>query len=457
MARALGDEAPRPTRKLLGLEWPERMTIPERRSLLAGGLGWMLDAMDVMLYSLVLSHLMRDLGMGKGTAGLLNSLTLAASALGGVFFGFLADRVGRTRALMASILVYSIASGACGLSDTIVQLAIFRFILGLGMGGEWTTGAALIAETWPPEHRGKALGLMQSTWAIGEMIAAGVVALILPRFGWRAVFFFGVLPALLVFWIRRDVPESRIWSEQRDRGRSGSLRVLWRPDIRRNGLIATAMNACGMFGYWGLFTWIPAYLSLPIEQGGRGLGLMKTTTWLLLMGVGKWFGYTLFGFAADTVGRRRSYVVYLVAAAVLVPVYGMTASPTWLLVLGPLVGFFGTGFFSGFSAIASELFPTEVRATAMGLSYNVGRGFSAVAPAVIGLLANRFGLGSAFFLLAGAFFAGALLALALPETKGRHLDDDLTTPPTESGADAGQSVERPGRTEIRPRPIRSGR
>jgi MFS family permease len=412
----------RGTRRILGLEWPDHVTQAERRSLIAGGLGWMLDAMDVMLYSMVLSHLMRDLGMGKGTAGLLNSLTLLASAIGGLFFGFLADRVGRTRSLMLSILVYSIASGACGLSSTIQQLAILRFILGLGMGGEWTTGAALIAETWPAEHRGKALGLMQSTWAIGEMIAAGVVALFLPRFGWRAVFFVGVLPALIVFWIRRDVPESPIWLGQRETGKAGSLRLLWRKDLRRNGLLATAMNACGMFGYWGLFTWIPAYLSLPPEQGGRGLDLMKTTTWLVIMGIGKWLGYALFGFFADSAGRRRAYVTYLLIATALVPLYGIATTPLWLLVLGPFVAFFGTGFFSGFSALASELFPTEIRATAMGLSYNIGRGLSAAAPAIVGLLANRFGLGSAFFLQAAAFFAAALLAMALPETKGRQLE-----------------------------------
>jgi MFS family permease len=414
--------APGPNRRLLGLEWPRHVTPAERKSLIAGGLGWMLDAMDVMLYSMVLTHLMRDLEMGKTTAGLLNSLTLLASAVGGLLFGFLADRVGRTRALMLSILIYSLASGACGLSNSIVQLAIFRFILGLGMGGEWTTGAALIAETWPPEHRGKALGLMQSTWAIGEMIAAGVVALVLPSFGWRAVFFVGVLPALVVFWIRTGVPESAIWLRQQSAGTKGSLRVLWRKDLRWNGILATAMNACGMFGYWGLFTWIPAYLSLPIAEGGRGLGLMKTTTWLLVMGAGKWLGYTLFGFFADSVGRRLSYVTYLLVAAALVPLYGMAHTPFWLLVLGPFVAFFGTGFFSGFSALASELFPTEIRATAMGLSYNLGRGFSAAAPAVVGLLASHFGLGSAFFLQAAAFFVAAMLALALPETKGRSLE-----------------------------------
>ena len=164
------------------MEWPRDVTPAERSSLVAGGLGWMLDAMDVMLYSLVVAHLMSDLGMAKGTAGALNSLTLLASALGGVAFGFVADRVGRTRALMVSILVYSLASGACGLSRTVFELAACRLVLGLGMGGEWTTGAALIAETWRPEHRGKALGLMQSTWAIGEMLAVGVVALVLPRF-----------------------------------------------------------------------------------------------------------------------------------------------------------------------------------------------------------------------------------------------------------------------------------
>jgi len=412
----------RPTRRILGFEWPAHVTPAERSSLVAGGLGWMLDAMDVMLYSLVLSHLMLDLEMGKGTAGLLNSLTLLASALGGLVFGFVADRVGRTRALMVSILVYSLSSGACGLSDTIGQLAVFRFILGLGMGGEWTTGAALIAETWPAEHRGKALGLMQSSWAIGEMVAAGVVALVLPAYGWRAVFFVGVLPALVVFWIRRDVPESEIWLARREATSASSLKILWRPDLRRNGLLATAMNACGMFGYWGLFTWIPAYLSLPVEQGGRGLDLMKTTAWLLIMGIGKWLGYALFGFFGDSVGRRRSYVTYLLVAAALVPLYGIARTPATLLVLGPLVAFFGTGFFSGFSAIAAELFPTEVRATAMGLSYNIGRGLSAAAPAIVGLLANRFGLGSAFFLQAAAFFAAAVLALALPETKGRRLD-----------------------------------
>jgi MFS family permease len=390
--------------------------------LIAGSLGWMLDAMDVMLYSFVLTYLMREFSMNKSTGGFLITVTLVASAIGGLLFGVIADRIGRTRALMAAILVYSIATAACGLSRTITELAVFRFVLGLGMGGEWTTAAALIAETWRAEHRGKALGLMQSSYAIGEAIAAGVVLLVLPHYGWRAVFFVGALPALLVFWIQRSVPEPVIWTQRAKSDRAYPFRKMFQKDVLRNGLLATTMNACGMFGYWGLFTWIPSYLSLPVSQGGRGLSLVTGTSFYLVLALGKWLGYASFGFFADTFGRRKPYFTYLLIAAILVPLYGTVHGSLPLLLLGPFVAFFGTGFFSGYAAIASELFPGEIRATAMGLSYNIGRGLSAIAPFTVGAIASsRFGFGSAFLLLAGAFLAAALLALLLPETRGRQL------------------------------------
>ena len=417
--------AERPTRRILGLEWPREVSAAERNSLLAGGVGWMLDSFDVTLYAMVLASLMRDLRIGKEAGGLLGSLTLLASAAGGVIFGFVADRIGRTRSLSASIVIYSVATAACGFASSVAVLAIFRVILGLGMGGEWTAGAALVAETWPAEHRGKALGLMQSTWAIGGMLAAGVAWAILPRWGWRGVFFVGVLPALVALWIQRRVPEPEIWrgrADSRTQERRVPLGELWRKDIRWNGLIATAMNAFSMIGYWGLFTWIPAYFSLPVAQGGRGLSVSKTYSWLLIIGVGQWLGYVTFGFVADVWGRRRTYFGYLLVAALLAPVYGLVRSPLWLLALGPLVAFFGTGYFSGFGAIASELFPTEIRATAMGLSYNIGRGISAAAPLAIGALAVHFGLGHSFLMLGGAFLIAALLTLALPETKGKQLE-----------------------------------
>jgi len=410
-----------PTAGLRLFNWPRDTTAAERQTLVAGGLGWMLDAMDVMLYSLVLAFLMREFAMDTRTAGFLNSLTLLASAIGGLLFGWIADRLGRTRALMASIALYSVASAACGFSHSIPELAAFRFLLGLGMGGEWTAAAALIAETWRPEHRGKALGLMQSSYAIGEAIAALVVAVVLPHLGWRAVFFVGVLPALLVFWIRRTVPEPTVWKNRAETDRAGFFRLLRDKGVFRLGLLATAMNAFGMFGYWGLFTWIPAYLSLPISQGGRGLSLVKTTTFFLALCLGKWLGYAMFGFFADAFGRRKPYFIYLLIAAVLTPIYGSAKSGFWLLLLGPFVAFFGTGFFSGYAAIASEIFPGEIRAAAMGLSYNIGRGLSAAAPFAVGALALHYGIGPAFSLLAAAFFVAAILALLLPETLGRAL------------------------------------
>src|SRR6266446_9748858 len=194
-----------------------QITSAQRRTLLAAALGWMLDAFDTMLYALVLAHVMRDLGMSKGTAGLLNSLTLLASGIGGVAFGFIADRIGRKRALMLSILTYSVCSFASGLATSILVLAAFRFILGLGMGGEWNTGATLVAETWPAELRAKAISIVQSSWAIGYALAALVAGVVLHYANWRIVFFIGVLPALITFWIQSRVPESALWEQHRSR------------------------------------------------------------------------------------------------------------------------------------------------------------------------------------------------------------------------------------------------
>src|ERR1700674_5533352 len=192
----------------------------QRRTLLAAAMGWALDAFDAMLYSLGLTQLMRDFGMSKTTSGLLGTLTLLASGIGGVAFGFLADRVGRKRALMLSILTYSICSFASGLATSIAMLAAFRFILGLGMGGEWNTGATLVAETWPTELRAKAISIVQSSWAIGYALAALVSGIVLHYADWRMAFFVGILPALVVLWIRRGVPESEMWRERQQTGRT---------------------------------------------------------------------------------------------------------------------------------------------------------------------------------------------------------------------------------------------
>jgi len=395
----------------------------ERRALLASLLGWMLDGMDVTLYAMVIAELMRSLSLTGGQAGLLASVTLVASALGGVLFGVLADRVGRRAALMVSILVYSVFTAACGLSRGVVELAVFRFLLGLGMGGEWATGAALVAETWRPEHRGKALGLMQSGFAIGYALAAMISALVLPRWGWRAVFFVGILPALLTLWIRRSVDESPLWMAKR---RAGRLVAPSAPQSRLGSygrllLFTLLINTAALFGWWGLFTWIPSYLALPATQGGRALALTTSSLWIVVMQLGMWLGYVTFGFMSDRLGRKKTYMGYLLLAAFLVPLYARAESALSLLFLGPLVAFFGTGHFTGFGIITAELFPTSIRATAMGLAYNFGRILSAAAPWLMGVAAEQGGINSAFWICALAYLLAGLLATLLPETRGRHI------------------------------------
>src|SRR5437588_1742647 len=408
----------------------------QRRTLVAAALGWMLDAFDAMLYALVLAHVMRDLHMTKATSGLLYTLMLLASGIGGVLFGFIADRIGRKRALMLSILTYSVCSFASGLSTSVLMLAIFRFILGLGMGGEWNTGATLVAETWPTELRAKAISIVQSSWAIGYAFAALVAGVVLHYADWRMVFFVGVLPALVVLWIQKGVPESEMWQEHHRLAQDSqkvataqhkyehdSFVRIFQPPYVKSTFALLFLNFFGMFAWWGLFTWVPPYLSLPVEQGGRGFPAGLTTTMLVALNLtGMLPGYASFGWVADKLGRRNSFVLYTLLAACLVPLYAHASDPKMLLLLGTPVAFFGTGFFSGSGISGSELFPTRVRARALGFTYNGARTLSSIAPAVIGYVGQRRGLGWAFYLCAASFFLAMLTATQLPETKGKILE-----------------------------------
>lgn len=409
----------------------------QRRTLLAAAMGWALDAFDAMLYSLVLALLMRDLGMTKTVAGTLGTLTLLASGIGGVLFGFLADSIGRKQALMASILTYSVCSFASGLTTSIAMLAVTRFVLGLGMGGEWNTGATLVAESWPTEFRAKAISIVQSSWALGFAAAALVAGPVARYFGWRAVFFVGILPAVITLWIQRRVPESEMWrerqgAESRETGAAGTdvtsyvstrFSVIFRAPYARHTFALLLFNFFGLFAWWGLFTWLPPYLSLPLEQGGRGFGVMGMTTLMVVLNLcGMFPGYVSFGWVADHLGRRRACFVYTLATSLLIPLYASARSPGLLLVLGTLVAFFGTGIFSGSGIMGSEIFPTGVRARALGFTYNGARALSSVAPLVIGRVGQTKGLSWAFYLCAAGYLLAALMTTQLPETKGKRLE-----------------------------------
>ncbi|HEX4227197.1 MAG TPA: MFS transporter [Bryobacteraceae bacterium] len=402
------------------LRW-RNTTVAQRRTVLAAGLGWMLDAFDVMLYSIVLVTLMREFGMDKRTAGLLNTLTLMASAIGSFFFGLLADRLGRRRMLSASILTYSLFTFACGFSTSVTMLAVFRFLLGLGMGGEWNTGATLVAETWPSAWRGRAMAIVQSSWAIGYALAAIVAGIVLSHASWRWVFFVGVFPAIITFWIQHDVPEPELWRRQREIKEPVNTRPLWRRSVR-SLLALLSMNTFGMFAWWGLFTWIPAYLVLPASKGGRDFSELGFTTFLIILNLcGMFPGYLLFGVMADKMGRKPTIILYLALAALSVPAFALARSPNVILLTASITAFFGTGFFTGSGVLGSELFPTPIRATALGISYNVGRGISAFAPFIIGAIGESHGLGWGFAACGAAFGFAMVSAFFLRETVGAEL------------------------------------
>jgi MFS family permease len=404
--------------------WYRGTTSDQRRTFIAAGLGWMLDSMDVMIYAVVLSYVMADLGMSKEVAGLLGSVGLLSSAVGGIAFGYLADRIGRVRALTLSILMYAGFTAACGFAQNVTQLAIFRVLVGLGMGGEWATGAALVAETWPARHRGKVLGLVQSFWAIGQALAAVIAGFVVPIWGWRAVFWIGFLPALFTFWIRRSVPEPAIWRQSRaNPQKSGvSYRSLFKGKLGRLTLALTLMQAGTMFAWWGFNTWIPAYLTLPVDQGGVGLTAGTMARFLVVMQVGMFLGYVSYGFISDRFGRKKTYVGYLITAACLLPLYGVIENTTLLLLIGPVIAFFATGYFSGMGPVTAEIYPTPIRASAQGFIYNVGRGGGAIAPLAVGTMATTSGFGLAFAITGIAFAFSAIMWIFIPETKGRELE-----------------------------------
>lgn len=410
----------------VGVPWYREINSKQWYALFAGQMGWALDAFDVMLYSFCLTTIMKEWGNSPASAGFMVTVTLFASSLGGILFGALADKIGRKRSLMLTVLLFSICSGLSGLAQNLTQLAIARTVLGLGMGGEWASGALLVSETWPPQHRGKAVGIMQSGWAIGYILAALAAALVLPVLGWRAMFFLGILPALFTLWIRTKVDEPEIWvkaskeNAAKQKSDFGFFQIFG-PDLLRFTLLSTLTSAFVMFAYWGLFTWMPGFLAMPLEKGGAGLGIAKAPIWIIPMMVGAFFGYISFGFIADKLGRRPTFAAYLTISAVLVWVFGNTRDPTMLMVLGPFIGFFGSGYFSAFGAFISELFPTRARGSAVGFCYNTGRMLSALAPTVIGALSVKYGLGGALTFLAIAFVGGAASIYLLPETRGREL------------------------------------
>ncbi|MBS1876270.1 MAG: MFS transporter [Acidobacteria bacterium] len=398
----------------------------EWKTLFAAQLGWMLDGMDVMLYAFALTTVQKEFGLSSAAAGSVASYALITSAVGGALAGYFADRYGRARVLVWSILTYSVFTGLTATAGSLWELALWRGLVGIGLGAEWSAGTVLVSETWPAKYRGRAIGFVQGGWAIGYSLAAALAAAILPHYGWRYLFAIGTLPALLAIWVQRHVEEPEVWRRSRETapalGLGEALRTLVRPPLVRRVATVTTICSFVLFAYWGLFTWTPAYLASPVEKGGAGLGIVKSLGWVLAVQAGSFLGYMFCGWVSDRLGRRPAFMFFTLSAAALIPFYARPhADVRVLLVLGPLIGFFGHGYFSTFGSMLSELFPSAIRGTAQGLCYNFGRGVSALAPIVVGAVADQRGIGAGLVITGGFFAVGGLLVMLLPETKGGEL------------------------------------
>ena len=411
--------------------WYRTITRDQWRVLAAAKAGWMLDAMDFMLYAMAIGQLRTYFGFSDATAGMLGTVTLVMSGVGGILFGYIADRLGRTRALMGTIALFSVASLGAATSQSVIQLLLWRALLGIGMGGEWASGAVLVSETWPPAHRNKAVSIMQSGWAIGYIIAAALAAIVLGAGGggaerWRMLFLVGVFPAIFTLWIRRNVREPEAWKKRASEAPRGNpFAIVFGRALAARSILIILLGSTVQFAYWGIFFWLPAFLARPIAQGGAGMGVVGSLGWIVPVQIGAYFGYLTFGFIADRLGRRRTFILFMLAAAALVPIYGqMARSPVTLMVLGPVLGYFGHGYFSIFGSLVAEQFPAAVRATGQGTTYNIGRMAGAIAPYTIGAIATLpgIGIGLALGVTSAFFLLGAGLIFTLPDRSGQALE-----------------------------------
>lgn len=405
------------------------MTTPERRTFWACAVGWALDGMDFMIYPLVIGTIIKLWSVEPGTAGLAATVTLLASAVGGWGAGYLADRIGRVRTLQFTILWFSFFSLVCAFAQNFEQLLVARALLGIGFGGEWAAGAVLMGETIRAQYRGRAVGSVQSGWAIGWGFAVLAQAVLFsalpPETAWRWMFVVGALPALLVFYLRTYVKEPEVAVQARAKvAASGDRPAIWEifsGPILKTTILASLLSTGCQGGYYAVTTWLPRFLTTE-----RNLSIVSSTGYLAALIVGSFAGYLVGAWLSDKIGRRNLFLVFSLGAIGVVLAYTqLPLSNAVLWVLGFPLGFFASGYFSGMGAFLTELFPTRLRGSGQGFCYNFGRGIGALFPALVGYLSQIMALSSAiavFSVIAyGLFF---IAAFALPETKGKVLHAD---------------------------------
>lgn len=397
----------------------DRITPAARKALWGSALGYAMDGFDLLILGFMLRAISADLGLTPAQAASLVTATLVGAVIGGVGFGMLSDRLGRVRVLTWTIMLFAVFTGLCALAQGYWDLLIYRTIAGIGLGGEFGIGMALVAEAWPASKRARASSYVGLGWQAGVLLAAVVTPMLLPVIGWRGMFAVGLFPAVAAYFIRRSLHEPDVFVERSAKAPVASpLRLLVADaQARRRSLGLVILCSVQNFGYYGVMIWLPNYLSSRF-----GFGLTQSATWTAVTILGMAVGIYAFGQVADRVGRKPAFLGWMLGAAIMVVVYSRLTDPAALLVGGAVMGFFVNGMLGGYGALMSELYPTAARATAQNVLFNIGRAVGGFGPVAVGAVAAAYGFETAIALLALLYLLDILaMWLLIPERRGAEL------------------------------------
>jgi benzoate transport len=389
------------------------------KALIGSALGYAMDGFDLLILGFMLKMISTDLGLTPAEGASLVTATLIGAVAGGIFFGMLSDKIGRVRVLTYTIVVFAVFTGLCGLARGYYDLLFYRTLAGVGLGGEFGIGMALVAEAWPSSMRARASSYVGLGWQLGVLAAAIVTPILLPVIGWRGMFMLGIFPAVAAYFIRKSLHEPEVFVQKsHDHPKESALHLLVdSAETTKLSIGMIILTSVQNFGYYGVMIWLPSYLSSRF-----GFALTQSAVWTIVTIAGMAVGIFMFGHIADRIGRRPAFLTYMIGAAVMVVLYSRLTDPIYLLVAGAVMGFFVNGMLGGYGALISELFPTAARATAQNVLFNVGRAIGGFGPVVVGYVANVYSFETAIALLA-ALYCLDILALwfLIPERRGAAL------------------------------------